>query len=205
MTSKWQENYKKTTRKISENKIIGRCVWSSFSFKKIIFHVFFFFNSFVFSTFFWNDLIILLNLLLNYFTIFLGKKPNPYRLDQSASNSNDEENRNLAQRMKMRAIAKLLLWVFPFFGIIFILGWKKVLDRDGVFIGQFLTLKFPFFWFLWVLFLFLRFFYHCFSIVFLLFFPLVFSLFFFLIFSFIFFFIFLWLYYPLMLRCFLLL
>ena len=56
------------------------------------------------------------------------------RLDNS--NCYEEENRNLAQRLKMRSIARLLLWVFPFFGIVHLMGWGKLLDRDGVFIGQ---------------------------------------------------------------------
>ena len=64
-----------------------------------------------------------------------GKKPiscTVVRVDQT---SHEEENRILAQRLKMRSIANLLLWVFPFFGIIHLLGWKRLLDRDSVFVG----------------------------------------------------------------------
>lgn len=70
----------------------------------------------------------------SFFHFFIGKKPTTQRMEKSITN--EEENRNLAQRMKMRSIAKLLLWVFPFFGIIYLLGWKRILDRDGVFIGE---------------------------------------------------------------------
>lgn len=48
---------------------------------------------------------------------------------------NAADNKDLTQRLKMKSIARLLIWVFPFFGIIYILGWQGVLDRDGVFIG----------------------------------------------------------------------
>jgi uncharacterized BrkB/YihY/UPF0761 family membrane protein len=41
----------------------------------------------------------------------------------------------------MRSIARLLLWIFPFFGIVYVLGWRKVLGRDEVFIGMFYTMK----------------------------------------------------------------
>ena len=69
-----------------------------------------------------------------------GQKPSSdtvIRVDQS---SHEEENSKLAQLSKMRSIASLLLWVFPFFGIIHLLGWRQLLNRDGVFIGNFCTL-----------------------------------------------------------------
>jgi hypothetical protein len=50
---------------------------------------------------------------------------------------NAADNKHLTQRLKMKSIARLLLWVFPFFGIIYILGWRKVLERDGVFVGEY--------------------------------------------------------------------
>lgn len=48
---------------------------------------------------------------------------------------NMADNKDLTQRLKMKSIARLLLWVFPFFGIIYILGWRKLLERNGVFVG----------------------------------------------------------------------
>jgi hypothetical protein len=54
------------------------------------------------------------------------------------------DNKDLTQRLKMKSIARLLLWVFPFFGIIYILGWRKLLERDGVFVGTAMWRVVPF-------------------------------------------------------------
>jgi DMSO reductase anchor subunit len=68
--------------------------------------------------------------LFQFLSLTSGKKLHTMGRDNAA------DNKHLTQRLKMKSIARLLLWVFPFFGIIYILGWRKVLERDGVFVGE---------------------------------------------------------------------
>ena len=57
-----------------------------------------------------------------------------------ASHYNKDDNRDLAEGLKMRSLSRLLLFVFPHFGIVYILRLAGVIDRDSLLIGKYRTL-----------------------------------------------------------------
>lgn len=57
-----------------------------------------------------------------------------------ASHYNKDDNRDLAEGLKMRSLSRLLLFVFPPFGIMYILRLAGMIDRDSLLIGEYITL-----------------------------------------------------------------
>lgn len=57
-----------------------------------------------------------------------------------ASHYNKDDNRDLAEGLKMRSLSRLLLFVFPPFGIVYILRLAGMIDRDSLLIGKYLAL-----------------------------------------------------------------
>ena len=60
------------------------------------------------------------------------------------SSHGKDDNRDLAEGLKMRTLSRLLLFVFPPFGIMYILRLTELIDRDSLLIGENLTFLFVF-------------------------------------------------------------
>lgn len=52
------------------------------------------------------------------------------------SSHGKDDNRDLAEGLKMRTLSRLLLFVFPPFGLMYILRLIEMIDRDSLLIGK---------------------------------------------------------------------